>query len=185
MYKIHPGGNQLVAFLVTKKNQTLDEKGLRTFLKKKFPEFMVPRLYVTLKKLPRSSTGKIDRKALPDPGKIATAITSTSELPRSTFEKQVAKIISNILEIEQIGLHDNFFELGGHSLLATRVISKIREEFDVDIPLTGFFEDPTVAGVCAIITHRKTEMVDAAKLDQLLTEVENLSDEDLLNLLED
>ncbi|NET51075.1 MAG: non-ribosomal peptide synthetase, partial [Merismopedia sp. SIO2A8] len=98
-----------------------------------------------LEALPLTPNGKVNRKALPAPD------ISRSEVgfvpPRNPTEEVLADIYADILGLEKVSIHDNFFELGGHSLLATKVISRLREAFEIDLPLHSLFERPTVAGL--------------------------------------
>ncbi|MDY6899688.1 MAG: non-ribosomal peptide synthetase, partial [Cyanobacteriota bacterium] len=141
-----PVNKRLVAYLVTK-NETLTTKQLRQFIKSKLPEYMVPSAFVILDKLPFTPNGKVDTKALPVPDKSSIQLENNFVPPSNPTEDILATIWSNILGVEKIGIHDNFFELGGHSLLATQVISRIRQEFSVEMPLKSLFEKPTISGL--------------------------------------
>src|SRR5579862_4161327 len=102
---------------------------------------MVPSAIVVLKRLPLTENGKIDRAALPAPEVAQTLVVT----PRTAFEEGLAEIWCEVLRIERVGIHDSFFELGGHSLLATRVISRIRNTFQVELPLSTLFEARTIS----------------------------------------
>lgn len=119
---------------------------LRTELRNKLPDYMVPSAFVVLEALPLSANGKADRKHLPPPEQ-ASLTTGRFVAPRTETERQLACIWSELLGLDRVGTDDSFFELGGHSLLATRVISRIREQFGVQVPLRAMFEVPTVAGL--------------------------------------
>ncbi len=116
---------------------------LKGFLKTKLPAYMVPAVFVELETLPLTPNGKIDRKSLPVPD--FTGPKETWVAPRTPLEIQLAELWLEVLKIERSGLYDNFFELGGHSLLATQLISRIREVFQVELPLKTLFEAPTIA----------------------------------------
>jgi amino acid adenylation domain-containing protein len=124
----------------------LDIQGLRDFLSGTLPGYMVPHIFVPLERLPLTQSGKIDRKALPGPGK---GIKKDYTAPRHPLEKQLAAIWSEVLLIKKdtIGIDSNFFELGGHSLKATRLVSKIHKELNVKLPLEEIFAKPTVRGL--------------------------------------
>jgi acyl carrier protein len=117
---------------------------LREALRRRLPEHLVPSVFVALDKLPLSPSGKVDRRALPAPENLRPAEREYTA-PRNELERQLAEMVAELLELEQVGVHDSFFELGGHSLLATRLISKIREDTGVELPLRTLFETPTVA----------------------------------------
>ena len=120
---------------------------LRDFLRKKLPEYMVPSAFVFLDGFPLSPAGKVDRRALPAPDWSSPELERAFIAPRSPVEKALADAWSRVLGVEQIGVHDDFFELGGHSLLATQLISRVRDAFQVEVPLRDLFETPTVAGL--------------------------------------
>jgi len=107
---------------------------------------MVPSYFVPMDELPRTLSGKVDRRALPVPAAAQTR-RGAFEPPRNAVEELLLGIWKEVLRIESIGIHESFFEWGGHSLLATQVLSRIRQVFDVDLPLRAFFEHPTVAGL--------------------------------------
>ncbi|HVU65540.1 MAG TPA: amino acid adenylation domain-containing protein, partial [Ktedonobacteraceae bacterium] len=119
---------------------------LTTFLQTKLPEYMVPSSFVLLEKLPLTANGKVDRRSLPKPEwQPSVAEAHTFVAPATPLEQHLARIWCEILKLERVGLHDNFFRLGGHSLLATRIMLKIRDEFQVELPLRALFNAPTLA----------------------------------------
>ncbi len=118
---------------------------LRSFLKVKLPDYMVPSAFVLLETLPLTPNGKVDRKALPAPDWSRQEWETEFIAPRTPVEEMLAGIWAQVLDAEQISVQDNFFELGGHSLLATQLISRLREAFQVDLPLRRIFEYPTIA----------------------------------------
>jgi surfactin family lipopeptide synthetase A len=95
--------------------------------------------------------GKVDRRALPTPDLERSRLETKFVAPCTQVEKVLAKIWSEVLGLERVGVHDNFFELGGHSLLATQVMSRIRENFEMEFPLARLFETPTIAGLTELI----------------------------------
>ena len=108
---------------------------------------MVPSAFVFLEALPLSVTGKIDRRALPPPSRSRPPLDDVFVAPRNLVEDILAKIWAELLNLETVGIHDNFLDLGGHSLLAAQALSRVRDTFHVELPLTAFFETPTVAGL--------------------------------------
>ena len=142
-----PGEKRLVAYVVAE--STAEE--LRRFLKDKLPDHMVPAVFVLLDAFPLLSNGKIDRRALPAPERSRPELDKAFVSPRTPTEELVAEIWAQLLDLERVGVHDNFFDLGGHSLLATQAVSRIREAFQVEIPLRRLFEVPTVAGLAESI----------------------------------
>jgi acyl carrier protein len=144
---------------------------------------MVPTAFVMLNSLPLTANGKVDRKALPDPDETRPEIEESFVAPRTASEEVLTKIWGEILGLEQVGVFDNFFELGGHSLLATRVVSRVREEFQVEVPLRTLFEQPTIAGLASIIPQHRVEKAGKAELAGLLAELQDISDEEAERLL--
>jgi amino acid adenylation domain-containing protein len=142
---------RLVAYVVAEREPLPTTTDLRDFLKEKLPEYMVPAVFVLLDALPLMSNGKIDRRALPSPDRSRPELDKAFVAPRTPTEELLAEIWAQLLDIEPIGIHDNFFDLGGHSLLATQLVSRMREAFQVEIPLRRLFEVPTVAGLAESI----------------------------------
>ncbi|MCV4281991.1 non-ribosomal peptide synthetase [Pseudomonas capsici] len=138
---------QLAAYLVPQDSgadqQTLREE-LKAELKAHLPDYMVPTHFVMLDAMPLTGNGKLDRKALPKPD--ASQLQTSYVAPQSELEQQLATIWADVLKVERVGLHDNFFELGGHSLLATQVISRIRQQLNLELSLRNLFEAQNLAG---------------------------------------
>jgi acyl carrier protein len=135
------GQKRLVGYVVPAKE--FDKQLLTSHLHGKLPGFMVPGLWIELDTLPLTPNGKVDKKALAHYDSIALTIVNYVA-PRSEAEKMLAAIWQELLKIERIGINDNFFELGGHSLLAMRVISAIRREMQIELPVHELFIHPTI-----------------------------------------
>lgn len=131
----------LVAYLVAGDNMPLPSE-LRSYLRAKLPDFMVPALFITLEQMPLTASGKIDRPALPEPERAG----STNEFvsPRTETENVLAGIWAIELKLDAVGINDDFFALGGHSLLLARIGARIRETFKVELPLRSLFEAATI-----------------------------------------
>lgn len=142
-----PGDVRLVAYFVA--SQPLDHGAseLYAYLSGKLPHFMLPTAYVRMEKIPRMPHGKIDRRALPLPDKEMVYHTKAYTAPRNPAEEVLARIWGDVLGIARVGVFDNFFEIGGHSLLVTQLLLKIRDVFQVDLPLRQLFENSTIAGL--------------------------------------
>ena len=144
------GDKRLVAYLAADGSEVPPKPAeLREFLHQRLPDYMVPSTFLVLEKLPLTATGKIDRRALPEP--VLERESAGFVAPRSETEKAVAEAWSEVLNVETIGVHDDFFQLGGHSLLATRIVSRLRNLFRIDISPRVFFENATVAAIAAYI----------------------------------
>ncbi|OUS31221.1 hypothetical protein A9Q99_04280 [Gammaproteobacteria bacterium 45_16_T64] len=134
--------DQLISYVLVDGdfNESQCRNGLRNYL----PEYMIPALVIALDEWPLTPNGKIDRKALPSPDEQPEV---EYVAPRNDTEEKLARIWSEVLSVDQVGVYDNFFDLGGHSLLAARVVSKFRKEFDIDVPLRSLFELHTIAEI--------------------------------------
>lgn len=150
------GNKRLIAYFVPHQ-RTFVVSELRNFLKQKLPEYMIPSAFVPLKKLPLTANGKVDRQALPDLVREAWRMTSqtrpelaeTFAPPRSFVEETIAKIWSQVLQIDQVGIHDNFFELGGDSIMTIQIAARANQA-GIQITPKQLFENPTVAGLAAV-----------------------------------
>jgi amino acid adenylation domain-containing protein len=140
----------LVGYVVVPEQDRPTTTELTSFLAGKLPEYMVPATLVFLESLPLTPNGKIDRGSLIPP---QLELEHSFVAPRNQVETAIAKIWSEVLKLESIGIYHNFFELGGHSLLATQVVSRLRKTFDVELPLRSLFEAPTVANLAETITN--------------------------------
>ncbi|MCC5608946.1 amino acid adenylation domain-containing protein [Nostoc sp. CHAB 5834] len=149
------GDKRLVAYVVPQfDSQDLQEdliSELRNLLKARLPQQMIPSAFVVLESLPLAPSGKVDRRALPAPDFTQLQNESTFVAPATPIQEMLVGIWAEVLGLEKVSIHDNFFELGGHSLLATRVISKVRQIFEVELPLRRLFEQPTVASLATLI----------------------------------
>ena len=167
----------LAAYVVPNPQSAPTIGELRSFLKEKLPEYMIPAAFVFLDSLPLTPNGKVDRRALPTPDRARVEPEHTFVAPRSPVEKLLARIWSNVLAVDRVGIHDNFFDLGGHSLLATQVASRIHKTFHVEFPLRRIFEKPTIAQLAAIITAEHSRRMEPIDLSSILAELESMSDE--------
>jgi acyl carrier protein len=145
-----PGEKRLVVYAGVGKEATTEVE-LRRYLKERLPEYMVPQSYVIMEELPVGPSGKIDPKTLPEPKWSLAESEEGYVAPRTPVEEIMVEIWSDVLGVEQIGVHDNFFELGGHSLLVTQVFVRLRAAFQVELPLRRLFEAPTVAALAALV----------------------------------
>ena len=159
---------QLVAYIVMK-NGTRDTAPLRDYLKERTPAYMVPDVLVPLDSLPLTANGKIDRRRLSELSKPSSQTDDNFVAPRTQLEENLAGLWADILKVERVGINDNFFDLGGHSLLATRLIFRLREHFNVELPLRALFEAPTIATIAPVIVQSQLEEIDSEEMAQLLS----------------
>jgi len=141
----NPGDKQLVAYAVLQGDKFPSAEDLKDFLKQSLPEYMVPAHYVFLESFPLTQNGKIDRKSLPAPTHENVSAAQGFAAPGTETEKKLAAMWAELLKVERVGIHDDFFDLGGHSLMAIKAVSRIREEFNVDVSLATLLQAPTVA----------------------------------------
>lgn len=146
------GGKRLVAFLIAAAPTPAGDE-LRTFLRQRLPEYMVPAAFVTLDQLPLTPNGKVDRRALMQ---LTTPLLDLSTVyvpPTTPLEQELVAIWAEVLNIDpaQIGTQHNFFDLGGHSLLAIQLLSRMRNTFQVELPIRELMDNPTIASVAAAI----------------------------------
>ncbi|MCY1078719.1 non-ribosomal peptide synthetase [Archangium lansingense] len=166
-----PGEARLVAYVVPAGSDAPDAGALRDVLRRQLPEYMVPSAFVTLPELPLSSSGKVDRKALPAPDGARSSTGTPYVAPRDEVEQQIAELWAELLRVERVGIHDSFFDLGGHSLLATRLVARLRADFDVELPLRDLFEKPTVADMALLVLETRAAQVDPEELARMMEEL--------------
>ncbi|MBW1816139.1 MAG: amino acid adenylation domain-containing protein, partial [Deltaproteobacteria bacterium] len=130
---------------------------LRAFLGRRLPKYMIPSRFVFLEQLPRTPTGKIDRRALPGPEGYERMGRQDVTLPSTAIEADLMRIWLDLLEVKHIGIHDNFFELGGDSLQAVQVLAAMRAIHHVNVSTSSFFEQPTIAGLASIIENQRRD----------------------------
>lgn len=152
----------LVAYVVPKASVIPTERDLRSFLKTKLPAYMLPAAFVVLDSLPLTANGKVDQKALPSPNITTARETTPTVAPTTSLEAALAELWTQLLGRKQVGVHDNFFELGGHSLLATQLVSRVRDRFQMELPLRSVFETPTIAELAQKIEASKWATQSAA-----------------------
>jgi amino acid adenylation domain-containing protein len=138
----------LAAYIVPVPGVELQAGNLRAALAERLPAYMLPQSFDCLEVLPRLTSGKLARHELPAPLRTPVA---ESAAARTALEVELVSIWGDLLQRETLGVNDDFFALGGHSLLATRVIARIRDQLDLEIPLAGLFDAPTVAGLAELI----------------------------------
>lgn len=137
------GEKRLIAYVVLEDEKALGE--LRTAIRDQLPEYMMPSAILRLPRLPRTPSGKVDKRALPTPTRARPNLPTALVRPVAGLQATIAAIWSELLELDEIGIDDNFFDLGGNSLLALRAASTIEHRLGQSLPVVQFFEYPTVA----------------------------------------
>ncbi|MHB8519306.1 MAG: amino acid adenylation domain-containing protein [Limisphaerales bacterium] len=161
-----PGDQRLIAYFVPEPDRAAGAGDLRRFLLDRLPEYAVPAAFVALKTLPLTPNGKLDRGALPAPDQTRGESAEPFIAPRTATEETLARIWCEMLGLRQVGVQDNFFASGGYSLLVTRVIARVRQTFQVELPMRRFFQTPTIAALAGAIE------------EILVAEISELSDDD-------
>jgi hypothetical protein len=166
------GEKMLVAYYVLR--TPVGDGPLREYLAARLPSPMIPACFVSLERLPMTSHGKVDRRALPPPDRARSD--GGDHVPaRTPTEREICRIWSSVLGIDGIGVHDSFFALGGHSLAATKVAARMSEAFGVPLPLAVIFGKPTIAALAATLDDYDAA---APSVEQLLAEIEQISDDE-------
>lgn len=179
------GDDQLAAYLMVEDGAGFDKSALRGFLADKLPAYMIPTHFIPLESFPLTGSGKIDRLKLPEPvePEASRDREAVYVAPRTAVEQFLADCWCEVLQVERVSVHDNFFELGGHSLTATQLVSRIRDQFGLELPLYRVFERPTVELLGVEILQRQASQEEESELEALLSQLEALSDEDSEELL--
>jgi myxalamid-type nonribosomal peptide synthetase MxaA len=165
----HPGIKRLTAYVVicshagtTADANPIGER-IMASLKGSLPEYMIPSAFVVLEALPKTSNGKLDRKALPAPERHHSMV-SQSVMPRNAVEEELLRLWRKVLGAETIGVHDNFFSLGGYSMLVVQLSFSIRDTFKVELPLRTLLERTTIAEQAQLLSGDPLVLVDTAPM---------------------
>lgn len=142
---------RLVAFLAPSRETPPDPHSLRSLLRERLPSYMVPATFVALDSFPLTASGKVDRRALPEPNWAEPALERGFVAPRTPVEKALAEIWCKVLGVDQICVHDSFLSLGGHSLLAVRLIAGVNRAFGTDLPVVTLFQAPTISELARVL----------------------------------
>ena len=150
-------GEDVGAAIVLRPGQTATSQQIREFAAEKLTDFKLPRHIVFVEEIPKGPTGKLQRIGLaaklgiPGNGHTESRPAPAYQAPRTAVEKLVADIWVEVLKVEPVGAEDDFLDLGGDSVLATRLVSRIRDQLDVELSVASFFEAPTVATQARVI----------------------------------
>ena len=150
------GGKQLVAYVVPVRKPAPSVSELRTFLRERLPDYMVPAAVVILDKLPLTPNGKVDKKALPEATQAAVGRDDGERVPRDLFQAQLAPIWESVLGKKPISVDEDFFELGGHSLLAVRLMHRVEQTFGQRLPITTLLQAPTIERLAVLLRNEKS-----------------------------
>ena len=132
-----------------------DLPSTKKLLKAKVPDYMVPDYILAVDEFPKTSSGKVDKKALPKPQNIRPEWADFYVAPSSQLEKKISPVLTKILNYDKVSVHDNFFELGGNSLKAQKAVSELRQQFGFEIPIIKFYQVPTIAQIAKFLGQEK------------------------------
>ncbi|WP_184543413.1 polyketide synthase [Mucilaginibacter sp. FT3.2] len=138
------GQKRLIAYLVSSTNEE-NTPAIRKIMEQQLPDFMLPSAYIWIKELPKTTSGKVDRKALPDTGLERPELAVLYKAPSTRIEKSITAVWLNLLQLNKIGIDDDFFLLGGNSLLALKTVATLKQELNLDVPITKLYQYPTVS----------------------------------------
>ena len=155
-----PGDQRLVAYVVPANGEPIVVETLRSMLRSRLPEYMLPSMIVSLAELPLTPNGKIDRKALPAPDALLPAPPVSAALSDTLMtepQRRVAAIWRDVLRLAHVGVEDNFFDLGGHSLLVVKVHAALKREFQRELTLVDLFQHTTIAAQASLVLSDTTD----------------------------
>ena len=160
----HSDGYRLLAYIVptpypdgSQQDSWQISESVRAFLSERLPDYMIPGRIVQIESLPTTTSGKVNRKLLPEPGEERPELRQEYMAPATETERVITAIWEQVLELAQVGRYDRFFDLGGHSLDATRAMSQVNARLQVQIPLRALFEEPTVVGLARRVDQERTQ----------------------------
>ncbi|MEG4442911.1 amino acid adenylation domain-containing protein [Microcoleus sp. AT9_B5] len=151
-----PGDKRLVAYIVANPEEKLAIADLRLYLQGQLPDYMVPAVFVNVEAMPKTPSGKIDRRALPAPDSQRQEQSQSYAAPQSELELLLAGVWSKLLKLDRVGIHDNFFEIGGNSLMTLQVAVQVRDLLATDLPVVKLFQHPTIAQLANYLNQGKS-----------------------------
>jgi non-ribosomal peptide synthetase component F/acyl carrier protein len=159
----------LVAFIVVSTPHSVAERDIRRELAKSLPDYVIPSTIVLLEAMPTTAMGKTDRERLRSMVPAPRPRTASTDLPHTLIEMEIAGMWAEVLERDRVAPQDNFFELGGTSLSVMRVVSRVQQHFDIDLPLVALFQMPTVREFALFVSEalRASERIDVVPRPQL------------------
>ncbi len=161
----HQRENRLVAYVTVSGNGAFDEGRAREFMNLRVPDYMCPSLYVVIDKLPLTPSGKLNRRALPEPQLQRASLSVSFETARNKTEQEIIEVWQEFLGIDQIGRNDRFFDLGGTSLLMVRIHRRLEQRFNRKFPITTLFQYSTVASLAGRL--EESEQTDSIRQHEI------------------
>jgi amino acid adenylation domain-containing protein len=150
-----PGQKRLVAYLIAS-GEKKDITFLRESIEQKLPDYMMPSAFVWVDGFAKTTSGKVDRNALPAPDTQRPELSVLYQAPNTTAEKRIAAIWAELLQLDKVGIFDNFFELGGNSILALKTVAALKKQYNYTLPITKLYQYPTVNGIASYLDGSKS-----------------------------
>jgi amino acid adenylation domain-containing protein len=176
------GEKQLVGYVVSNGTGIPTTNELRSSLKERLPDYMMPSVFVLLEALPLLPNGKVNRRALPLPESVSPVLAATYEAPCSEVERVIATVWREVLQLEKVGIHDNFFDLGGHSLLIVQVHSKLRKNFNSNLSVVELFQNPTISTLAQYINQKPEKQSSFIRIhDRAKKQIEALNQKKIID----
>ena len=160
------------------------ESALRAHLKHLVPDYMIPSAFLVVGDLPRTPSGKVDRAGLPAPEPDRSGVDAPFLAPRTPTEEVITGIWREVLGVSRLGVEDDFFELGGHSLTATQVLSRVREIFEIELPLRTIFEAPNPAAFAEALMIAVGDRAAVDETARWVVRLAAMSEDEVERLLE-
>jgi amino acid adenylation domain-containing protein len=160
----HGGNKRLIAYLISK--DTEDTAAIKHYIAEKVPDYMVPSAFIWVKDFPKTSSGKIDRNALPNPVLQRPESAVLYQAPGTLTQKRLVTLWADMLQMDRVGIDDNFFDLGGNSLLAINTATQLRSQFNIALPVTKIYQYPTISGIAGYIDGTGDQELRVAKKTQ-------------------
>ncbi|MGZ9271444.1 MAG: non-ribosomal peptide synthetase, partial [Candidatus Binatia bacterium] len=179
------GSARLLAYVVLRAGSALNVSQIRGALQEKLPDYMIPAAFVQLARLPMTSSGKIDRRGLPEARHSRHALDVPYAAPQNQLETVLGRFWCEVLQLEELGSADDFFALGGDSLLANAIVARVNQLFALTQPLKTLFATPTVAQLAAWITAQERSPGAAAESARLMLEIDGMAPEQIYRALGD
>jgi amino acid adenylation domain-containing protein len=184
-YKDDYGDERLVAYVIPSRSELPTISQIRSALKEWIPDHMVPSKFVFLESLPLTTSGKIDRRALPKPDLQRPNLVIRFSAPTTRVESALAKIWAETLSLNRVGINDLFFDLGGDSIIASRIVSAIGRIFPWELTLAEFYGACTVAQIAELLNRKAASPEQAEKVATLYLRVQSMSSDEVETLLAD
>ena len=160
------GEARLVAYYTCNGLRTPTVRELRSFLRERLPDFMIPSTFAKLDAIPLTHSGKVDRLAFPEP-EVRPGLSTPYLSPRNQVERELVAIWEDVLDVRPVGINDEFLDLGGDSLSASRVISQVIKHFQMEIPLQSLFQFSTIANIASLVVQHQGEPLKNDKPDHV------------------